>query len=400
LELFLYQLSIWGLVLTAVMIATFFVVLRRTNPRAEMRWWTYGWFGNVWAMLTTLAFWYAQPPVAFHSLVFSLYLLGKNAYVWLLIRGALEFQSKRPKWMEARIAIPVILAFSAVSDVFVTSRDRLGLVSMAVVAVGFFGGAFSLAAARLPSAQWIAMAFGARALLAAAEAAAYGVNVAGLTPGEQIHDAFLVPANWILAAHYPLDTAAEWLLAMGCLIGVSARAQNDLQAANNQMLAAQADLRRLADRDPLTGLVNRRALPEALRQVQPHGATLVFFDLNDFKRINDEHGHKAGDDCLVRFAAALAASFRPTDAVVRYAGDEFVVVASGLDQAAIDERIAAVRLRLTASPGELPVRFAFGIGNLPPGGDPDEALRAADEAMYRMKPQPSRLRPQGTEARA
>jgi diguanylate cyclase (GGDEF)-like protein len=92
----------------------------------------------------------------------------------------------------------------------------------------------------------------------------------------------------------------------------------------------------------------------------------------------------------VRFAAALAASFRPTDAVVRYAGDEFVVVASGLDRAAIDERIASVRLRLTASPGELPVRFAFGIGNLPAGGDPDEALRAADEAMYSAKPASSR----------
>jgi diguanylate cyclase (GGDEF)-like protein len=273
-------------------------------------------------------------------------------------------------------------------------------VSQAVVAIGFFARAMSLARSRLAAAQWIMLALAARALLAAAEAAAYGVNVAGLTEGQQVTDAFVVPARWILAAHQPLDTAAEWLLAMGCLIGVSARAQNDLQAANNQMLAAQADLRRLADRDPLTGLVNRRALPEVLRQVQPHGATLVFFDLNDFKRVNDEHGHKAGDDCLVRFAAALSASFRPTDAVVRYGGDEFVVVASGLDHAAIDERITAVRLRLTVSPGELPVRFAFGIGNLPPGGDPDEALRAADEAMYLVKPQSNRLRPQGTEARA
>jgi diguanylate cyclase (GGDEF)-like protein len=167
------------------------------------------------------------------------------------------------------------------------------------------------------------------------------------------------------------------------------------------MLSAQADLRRLADRDPLTGLVNRRALPEVLRQVQPHGAALVFFDLNDFKRVNDEHGHQAGDACLVRFAAALSASFRPSDAVVRYAGDEFVVVASGLDEDAIAERIGAVRLRLTAPAGELPVRFSFGIGTLPPGGDPDEALRAADEAMYRAKPgSSSRLRPQGTEARA
>lgn len=400
-ELFLYQLSIWGLALTAVMIATFFVVLRRTNARAEMRWWTYGWFGNVWAMAVTLVFWYAQPPAGMHGAIFAVYLLGKNAYVWLLLRGAMEFRWSRPAALESRTAVPIILAFSLIAVFTVTTRDRLGLVSQGLVAAGFFAAAFSLLRARVPAARWIVIAFGMRALLAAAESAAYGVNVAGLTPGEQIADAFLVPANWILAAHYPLDTAAEWLLAMGCLIGVSARAQNDLQTANTQMLAAQADLRRLADRDPLTGLVNRRALPDALRAVQPHGAVLVFFDLNDFKRVNDAYGHPAGDHCLVRFANALSSSFRPTDTIVRYGGDEFVVVASGLDEAALAERITSVRTRVNpASADELPVRFLFGVGMLPPGGNPDETLKAAGEAMYRMKAQPSRLRPQGTEARA
>ena len=63
-ELFLYQLSIWGLALTALMIAVFFLILSRSNPRAEMRWWTAAWFANVAAMAITLIFWYTQPPAS------------------------------------------------------------------------------------------------------------------------------------------------------------------------------------------------------------------------------------------------------------------------------------------------------------------------------------------------
>ena len=387
-EQFLYQLSIWGLALTSLMIAVFFLILGRSNARAEMRWWTAGWFGNVTAMAITLLFWKLQPPAGIHPFVFALYLAAKNVYVWLLLRGTLEFRSWRPRWLEARTMVPVIIAFSLASIFVVTSRDRLGLVSQALVGVAFLAGAWLLARARVPAAQWIVIALSGRALLGLAEASAYGVNVVQLASGQQIDAAFAVPANWIIAAHYPLDTAAEWLLAMGFLIGVSIRAQRDLKLANEQMLSAQADLRRLADRDPLTSLVNRRALPEVFREVQPTGAVLVFFDLDGFKEINDKHGHQAGDACLVRFATALASSFRPTDAIVRYAGDEFLVIARGTTEIAIEDRLNELRNRLRATgTNELPIRFSCGMSRLEPGGNPDDALKAADESMYRSKPQ-------------
>lgn len=368
------------------MIAVFFLVLGRSNPRAEMRWWTDGWFANVAAMGITLVFWYTQPPSNVHPFVFAAYLAAKNAYVWLLLRGTLEFQSRRPRALEVRTAIPVIIASSIAAIFLVTTRDRLGFVSQAIVAIAFGAGAWSLARARVPAAQWIVIALSGRALLGMAEAAAYGVNVAGVTANQQIASAFLVPANWILAAHYPLDTAAEWLVAMGFLIGVSVRTQRDLKLANEQMLSAQADLRRLADRDPLTSLVNRRALPEVFRDVHSTGAMLVFFDLDGFKEINDKHGHQAGDACLVRFAAALSSSFRPTDAIVRYAGDEFLVVAKGSTEIAIEERINDLRNRLRIpNTRQLPIRFSYGVSRLDPGANPDAALKSADESMYRAK---------------
>jgi diguanylate cyclase (GGDEF)-like protein len=385
-ELFLYQLSIWGLALTALMIAVFFLVLSRSNPRAEMRWWTAAWFANVAAMTITLIFWYTQPPASVHPFVIAVYLAAKNDYVWLLLRGTLEFQSWRPRALEARRVVPLIVAFSIVAVLLVTTRDRLGLISQGIVAVALAVAAGSLARARAPAAQWLVIALSGRALLGLAEAAAYGVNVIGTASGQQLASAFLVPANWILAAHYPLDTAAEWLVAMGFLIGVSVRTQQELRVANEQMLSAQSDLRRLADRDPLTSLVNRRALPDVFREVQPGGAMLVFFDLDGFKEINDKHGHQAGDDCLVRFANALSSSFRPTDAIIRYAGDEFLVVAKGSSEIAIADRVTELRNRLRENPAnDLLIRFSYGVSRLEPGGNPDEAVRLADEAMYRAK---------------
>ena len=140
------------------------------------------------------------------------------------------------------------------------------------------------------------------------------------------------------------------------------------------------------DRDPLTGLANRRALPSVLRQSFDTGATIMFFDLNDFKLINDSYGHQMGDDCLKRFAQGLKASFRPEDHIVRYAGDEFVVIAQGCEPAQVHERIDILRDRLVFGHGEaLPIRFSVGQAYLPVHGDADAALEAADKAMYRDK---------------
>src|SRR5690349_14969544 len=196
-QLFLYQLSIWGLAATSAMIAVFFLILQRSNRREEMRWWTNGWFANVVAMTLTLAFWLLQPPTALHPFVFAIYLAFKNVYVWLLLRGTMEFQSRRPRALEARNVVPLIVGFSILSIFVVTTRDRLGLVSQGIVAAAFIGGAWSLARARVPAALWIVIALSGRALLGLAEAAAYGVNAFGQASGQQAAAAFLVPANWI-----------------------------------------------------------------------------------------------------------------------------------------------------------------------------------------------------------
>lgn len=396
-ELQLYQLNISGLTVTTVMIAVFFAVLRRSVRRAEMRWWVHGWVANVVALVITSVFWFFQPPAQYFGIIFALYLAAKFTYVWLLSRGALEFCGTRPRLMTARTMAPAIAAICIVSVFLLTTLDRLGLISQVVIAAGFAAAAVDTWRSRAPSASWLAMAFGQRALLSAIEAVAYGVNVAG--EGGAVGATFAVPANAVLAAHFSLSTGAEWLLAMGMVIATAARTQRDLQNANIRMEAAQSDLRRLVDRDPLTGLANRRALPEVLRSVQPEGAVLIFFDLNDFKKINDEHGHQAGDQCLRRFAEALMQCFRPSDAVVRYGGDEFLVVARGVTETAAYERADSVRTRVAnVGGGVLPIRFSVGISKLAAGGNPEDAVREADEAMYRAKRKRAPARPRAAMA--
>ena len=386
----LYRLNISGLTVSSVLIALFFTVLWRSNRRAELRWWTYGWVANVVALMITSGFWYFEPDRSFFGFVFSAYLAAKCVYVWMHVRGAYEFVGRWPRLLEPRRMIPAIAMLSLAAILVITTRDRLGVVSQVIAAAGFAIGTITLFRDAPAGSAWLSIAFVARTLLSAAEGAAYGVNVS-VGVDEPM---FSVPLNAVLAAHYSLDIGVQWLLAMGMVIAIDARKQRELESANTQMIEAQAGLRRLADRDPLTGLANRRALPEVLRAAQPHGAQLIFFDLNDFKKINDEHGHHAGDECLARFAAALTQCFRPSDAIVRYGGDEFVVVAPGLTETAAYERADSVRGRV-GSPGGglLPVRFAVGIGHLKPGGNPEDALREADEAMYRAKRKRSPSRP-------
>jgi diguanylate cyclase (GGDEF)-like protein len=391
-DLLLYQLNISGLTVTTVLIALFFTVLWRSVRRAEMRWWVYGWVANVAALVITSLFWYFQPSANYFGIIFAFYLAAKFTYVWLLSRGALEYCGERPRAITAGMVVPAIVALCVVSVFLLTTRDRLGVISQFVIAAGFGAAALQIFRSSAPAAAWLAMAFGQRAVLSAIEAVAYSVNVAG--ESTTVEPMFSVPASTVLAAHFSLGIGAEWLLAMGMVIAVAARTQRDLQNANAQMEAAQSDLRRLVDRDPLTGLANRRALPEVLRRVQPDGALLIFFDLNDFKKINDEHGHQTGDQCLARFAAALTQCFRPSDTIVRYGGDEFLVVAPGVTETAAYERADSVRSKVgVGGGGVVPIRFSVGIGHLAPGGNPDEALKEADEAMYRGKRKRAAARP-------
>lgn len=157
---------------------------------------------------------------------------------------------------------------------------------------------------------------------------------------------------------------------------------------------ADRELRRQADTDPLTGLLNRRAwqlrAERALDQVRRRGAgaALLMIDVDHFKRINDRWGHETGDRALQSVARALAASARRDDLVCRYGGEEFCLLLVDVDARAcqdIDARLRHALHRSAALADGLSLAFSSGLAILRAGDDVESLLRRADTALYEAK---------------
>ena len=171
-----------------------------------------------------------------------------------------------------------------------------------------------------------------------------------------------------------------------------------------QQRVTEGELRAAALRDDLTGLHNRRGfallagrrLVESRRSGAPQA--LVFADIDDFKAVNDVHGHDAGDRALVVAARALTATFREADIVARIGGDEFAIVADlGSDEEhdidALSARLEKQITGLLADSGlgfDLALTLGVSYSRAPQALSLDELLRQADEFMYERKPGPAR----------
>lgn len=154
---------------------------------------------------------------------------------------------------------------------------------------------------------------------------------------------------------------------------------------------AQAELAELAWRDALTGLHNRRFLDDRLDELLRDSATaaVVFLDLDDFKRINDTHGHETGDAVLATVGKRLAGVARASDIVARLGGDEFIVVCVGAgaeDAAAIARRaLAAILEPIAVEHTLVSIAGSAGVVVVEHGTTANQVLKAADSAMYTAK---------------
>jgi diguanylate cyclase (GGDEF)-like protein len=179
-----------------------------------------------------------------------------------------------------------------------------------------------------------------------------------------------------------------------------ARLTQEVEALRQELRAMGrrlAEAERLADHDVLTPLLNRRAfvreVQRAIALTRRHGtpASVIYFDLDDFKGVNDRFGHAAGDAVLIAVAERLLAQVRTADVIGRIGGDEFAVLLQHADLEAAQAKAAGLAKAVSGpvvetAGGRIRASLTWGARQIGGVDSAEQALSEADAAMYLRKP--------------
>jgi diguanylate cyclase (GGDEF)-like protein len=202
-------------------------------------------------------------------------------------------------------------------------------------------------------------------------------------------------------AGIPLKTADGHSIGVFCILDTAPRDFNEAEIEVMQDLAQMVmgalELRLVANKDGLTGTMSRCAFKEELERTIAlalrHGddASVITFDIDLFKAINDTHGHQVGDQVLCKTVQACVSQLRTTDLIGRLGGEEFAVLLPNTGQASamrVAEKLRAAieRQRLPIKERMVKLTASFGVASLDPATrDADTLLERADEALYEAK---------------
>ncbi|MDP2005575.1 MAG: EAL domain-containing protein [Rubrivivax sp.] len=200
-------------------------------------------------------------------------------------------------------------------------------------------------------------------------------------------DSDLTDGRWMRVIE---ETAADgWMLNVSSDVTTLKASEAELRQARDAALIASVT-------DPLTGLPNRRQVFARLQELLTEAGqlrvplTVAVIDLDEFKRVNDTHGHGVGDQVLVTFARRVSASLRPRDMLGRIGGEEFLLVLANTGPAGAARVLGEVRaalqadLRLPQAPG-LGINFSSGVTQARPGDDVEALWQRADAALLQAK---------------
>ncbi|HEY2946204.1 MAG TPA: MASE1 domain-containing protein [Vicinamibacteria bacterium] len=274
--------------------------------------------------------------------------------------------SPRPRWRTGRMLEAALL-----------------LLSLSVAGAIVFGGLFPshvknypLEFVCLPLLIWAAFRFGQR------EVATAVATLSGIATWGTLHG----------FGPFARNAQNESLLLLQTFMAVTAVTSLALAAVISERRGAERRLRRLAVRDPLTGLGNYRRLIAALEseirrsQRTERPFALLFLDLDDLKGINDRHGHLTGNRALCRVAHALSVSCRSIDIAARFGGDEFALVMPETREAAARQVADRIGDDLALDTERPVLSLSVGVAECPRDGETVEALLGvADHALYEAK---------------
>jgi len=374
---------LWGL---------FVLLYRHAEARVWFRAWMRAW-GFLALALACVTYSYFGPlpqswlPLGTYVLQF-IYLASKIAFMLFLTAGYLFYAGASHLVARMRYLLPASIAYASIAYLF-SQGVMPTVIWQGIPAIVLFGLAAVVTSTipqrrRTLGSQLSSAIFGVMGLLWIIYTTGFSPQLRPLLPD-------VTGVLIFIARNNPyFDLATHMLLAFGMVLILLEDAKREVDAAHIKLDRAHRRLRDQSLRDPLTSCLNRRAFAErAGLELVEIGGTVVVADLDNLKEVNDSHGHQSGDALLQYFAATLREEMRAADSLFRWGGDEFLLVLPEGEAESVQARLAG-HLKAAAR-CELPdgktivLEVSIGAADFRSGSDFEQAIDAADRAMYRQK---------------
>lgn len=386
---------------TTALLCLFFLLLKQHAGRRShfFKYWTYAWGALLAALLLLAVGFYGLPVMGAWAAalagllmpgVFVLYQLGKLLFLLLLVLGTLEYSEGKVGRHMLYFGVLGALLCCLASFAFTRDLDGMLFWQALICAVGLTYATVRLL--RLPRSR-----------------RSMGTRVTGVT-FKLIAALWLVYALSVFTRFHPeatpylgfaiaigryngyLDALLQLMLAFGMTLMILEDARRETNAAHAELAVAHEKLLHESLTDPLTATYNRLAFTRGVF-LQTAGATfgsVFIFDLDNLKRVNDNHGHEAGDELLKYFVMILRGGLRPADQLYRWGGDEFLLLLPSATYASVAPRFNQLLHKappLAMFDGSVNLSLEVSVG----GADYQDqeslrnAVNVADRAMYEQK---------------
>lgn len=377
------SVSLTAHVVCVLLLALTFSYLARLFPWIYLRHWSVAWWSlllGVFAIRASLS--WTDIEIGF----WVLYLSAEWVFLFYLLAGCRELATGHPVALTRFLpALPGSILLATMIVPFFQTFDRLFALESLVMSAGFTCGLVLLRRVT-PAHRTIGLRMMQVACVFLALLFLAYIPLFWFRPRE------ILPS----LSYAPLaDLFAELLLGFGMVFVISEEARRELTEALVEVRRARDQIERQARIDPLTEALNRHAFQSILKgegidpAVRRGRGTVIMVDLDHLKAINDREGHPVGDAAIQAAAKAIRGLIRAEDFFFRWGGDEFLVLAPGLDGALAAERFLSlgegVCFRARPDQPEKLLRVSWGIAEFGGRTSIQEAIVLADAAMYERR---------------
>jgi len=365
----------------AALIGLLCFMLNGVVHRPALSAWWIGWLSLAGGLIALLVE-QAMPSTA--AVTLPLYMFGEYMFGYWIVSGCAHFAGRSwPRWLLPKL-VPAFAVIAVAAPSLIGYEFRvIFMVQSLALAITFGMALFALApAARRagPSPGLTAMRV---ALILLVITFLYYVPIFA---ANVLHNEPL-PLT-LLRVSSAVHLLCEFLLGFGGAVLVLEESHHGLAVRYDDLSISSAKYRDAAERDALTGASNRHAFFSMLDALNDADTVVsgcaAMIDVDDLKHLNDSHGHSAGDAALLRVAKSVAQRARREDQLFRWGGDEFLLVALGVDPAELTDRLDLVNRELSV-PDPLTVRVSYGAAAFGDAGELLDAVKRADANMYASK---------------